>query len=110
MEGFLQIQIPPWARRLLTGLIAIIPAAIVAAVLGNEAVGKLLVLSQVLLSLTLTFAVVPLVQFTSTHSKMKEFTNPLWIKIIGILVAVIIAGLNGFLVVTSIKDNSFGTA
>ncbi len=77
MEGFLKIRIPPWARRLLTRLIAIIPAAIVAAVLGNEAVGKLLVLSQVLLSLTLTFAVVPLVQFTSTHSKMKEFTNPL---------------------------------
>ena len=87
MEGFLKIRIPPWARRLLTRLIAIIPAATVAAVLGNEAVGKLLVLSQVLLSLTLTFAVVPLVQFTSTHSKMKEFTNPLWIKIIGILVA-----------------------
>ncbi|KAL3134443.1 Metal transporter nramp1, variant 2 [Trebouxia sp. C0009 RCD-2024] len=110
MEGFLKIRIPPWARRLLTRLIAIIPAAIVAAVLGNEAVGKLLVLSQVLLSLTLTFAVVPLVQFTSTHSKMKEFTNPLWIKIIGILVAAIIAGLNCFLVVKSIKDNSFGTA
>ncbi len=109
MEGFLKIQIPPWARRLLTRLIAIIPAATVAAVLGNEAVGKLLVLSQVILSLTLTFAVVPLVQFTSTHSKMKEFTNPLWVKVIGILVAIIIAALNGFLV-KSIKDNSFGTA
>ncbi len=110
MEGFLKIQMPPWARRLLTRLIAIIPAATVAAVLGNEAVGKLLVLSQVLLSLTLTFAVVPLVQFTNTPSKMKEFTNPLWIKIIGILIAIIIAGLNAFLVVISIKDNSFGTA
>ena len=70
----------------------------------------MLVLSQVLLSVTLTFAAVPLVQFTSTHAKMKEFTNPLCIDFIGMLIAVIIAGLNGFLAVESIKDNNFGTA
>ncbi len=110
MEGFLEIQIPPWARRLLTRMIAIIPAAIVAAVLGNAAVGKLLVLSQVILSLTLTFLVVPVVQFTSTHSKMGKLTKPLWVKILGIFVAIVIAVLNGFLVVQSIRSNSFGTA
>ncbi len=110
MEGFLNFKIPPWSRRLITRLIAITPAVIVAAVLGDAAVGKLLVLSQVILSLTLTFSVVPLVQFTSTRAKMGTFTNSMGLKVLGVLVAMVIAGLNIFLVVKSIKDNSFGSS
>merc|ERR1712130_453174 len=110
MEGFLNFRIPPWSRRLITRLIAITPAVIVAAVLGDAAVGKLLVLSQVILSLTLTFSVVPLVQFTSTRAKMGTFTNNLGFKLLGVFVALVIAGLNTFLVVKSIKDNSFGSS
>merc|ERR1712130_479943 len=110
MEGFLNFRIPPWSRRLVTRLIAITPAVIVAAVLGDAAVGKLLVLSQVILSLTLTFSVVPLVQFTSTRAKMGTFTNNMGLKVLGVFVAMVIAGLNIFLVVKSIKDNSFGSS
>jgi len=110
MEGFLNFRIPPWSRRLVTRLIAITPAVIVAAVLGDAAVGKLLVLSQVILSLTLTFSVVPLVQFTSTRAKMGTFTNTLVFKVLGVFVALVIAGLNIFLVIKSIKDNSFGSS
>ncbi len=110
MEGFLQIRIPPWMRRLLTRLVAIVPAAVVAAVLGNAAVGKLLIISQVIISLTLTFAVVPLVLFTNDTKKMKEFANPLWVKVLGWVVALVIFGLNVYLVIESIVTNQFGSA
>src|SRR3954471_18418788 len=75
MEGFLNIRLRPWLRRLLTRLIAIVPAIIVAAMYGEKGVGSLLVLSQVVLSLQLSFAVVPLVLFTSQRAKMGKFTN-----------------------------------
>lgn len=110
MEGFLNFKIAPWLRRLITRLAAIIPAVTVAAALGNAAVGKLLVLSQVILSITLSFAVIPLVQFTGTPKKMNDFRTPLWVVCIGGVIALIIAGLNVYLVIASIKDGDFVTA
>ena len=107
MEGFLNIRMPPWARRLLTRMIAIVPAIAVATSVGANGMGKLLVLSQVILSLALSFAVIPLVHFTSTPCKMKGFVNAIWVRIIGGLLALIIAGLNGYLVVSSIIDGDF---
>ncbi|MCK9909829.1 divalent metal cation transporter, partial [Microbacteriaceae bacterium K1510] len=80
MEGFLNIRLIPWVRRLLTRLIAIIPAVIVTALYGESGTAELLILSQVILSLQLSFAVVPLVQFTSDKRKMGEFVNPAWLK------------------------------
>ena len=94
MEGFLNIRIRPWLRRLITRAIAIVPAAIVAILYGESGTAKLLVLSQVILSMQLSFAVYPLVRFTSEHAKMGEFTNPLWLKVLAYAVAFIIAALN----------------
>jgi len=94
MEGFLNIRLRPWLRRLLTRAIAIIPAAIVAIMYGESGTAKLLVLSQVILSLQLSFAVFPLVRFTSDRGKMGEFANPVWLKALSYAVALIIAALN----------------
>ncbi|HJQ10205.1 MAG TPA: Nramp family divalent metal transporter [Gemmatimonadaceae bacterium] len=94
MEGFLNIRIRPWLRRLITRAIAIIPAAIVAIMYGESGTAKLLVLSQVILSMQLSFAVFPLVAFTSERAKMGDFTNPLWLKLLAYAVAFIIAALN----------------
>jgi len=102
------LRLKPWVRRILTRGLAIIPAVIVSAIGGNKAAGKLLVLSQVILSLGLIFAVIPLVQFTSSQKKMGRFVNGWIISFIGVIVALIIAGLNAYLVVISIKDNEFG--
>ncbi|WP_188991688.1 Nramp family divalent metal transporter [Paenibacillus nasutitermitis] len=99
MEGFLNIRLKPWLRRLITRLIAIIPAVIVTMIYGEEGTLDLLILSQVILSLQLSFAVIPLVQFTSDKLKMGEFANPLWLKILAWVVAVIIAVLNIYLLV-----------
>jgi manganese transport protein len=97
MEGFLDIRLKPWLRRLLTRLIAIVPAVIVTALYGEKGTMDLLVLSQVILSLQLSFAVFPLVQFTSSREKMGEFVNPPWLKVLAWAVAVVIAGLNAYL-------------
>jgi len=94
MEGFLQIRLRPWLRRLITRAIAIIPAVIVTAVYGESGTAKLLDLSQVVLSLQLSFAVVPLVLFTGDRRKMGEFVAPLWVKILAWLVTAIIVVLN----------------
>ena len=94
MEGFLNIRLRPWLRRLITRLIAIIPAVIVTALYGERGTTDLLVLSQVVLSLQLSFAVIPLVIFTSDRRKMGEFVNPAWLKILAWTVALIIAALN----------------
>ena len=99
MEGFLNIRLRPWLRRLITRAIAIIPAAIVAILYGESGTAKLLVLSQVILSMQLSFAVFPLVKFTSDKVKMGEFVNPIWLKGLAYAVAVIIAGLNIWLLV-----------
>jgi manganese transport protein len=103
MEGFLNIRLKPWLRRLITRLIAIIPAVIVTIISGESGTAKLLVFSQVVLSLQLSFAVFPLVMFTSDKLKMGEFANPLWIKILAWLVAVIIASLNAWLLVQTFR-------
>ena len=99
MEGFLNLRIRPWMRRLITRGIAIVPAAIVAILYGASGTAKLLVLSQVILSLQLSFAVVPLVMFTSDPKKMGTFVNPRWLKLLAYLVAAVIASLNGWLLV-----------
>ncbi len=94
MEGFLNIRLRPWLRRLITRSIAIIPAAVVAVMYGASGTARLLILSQVILSMQLSFAVFPLVMFTSSKVKMGQFANPVWLKAIAYLVAVVIAGLN----------------
>lgn len=102
MEGFLNIRLKPWLRRLITRLIAIIPAVIVTIISGESGTAKLLILSQVILSLQLSFAVFPLVMFTSDKLKMGEFASPPWIKILAWIVAIIIASLNAWLLVQTI--------
>jgi len=97
MEGFLNIRLPAWLRRLITRLIAIIPAVIVTALYGEKGTGALLILSQVILSLQLSFAVVPLVQFTSEKGKMGQFANGWALKVAAWTVAVVIIGLNAWL-------------
>ena len=97
MEGFINLRIRPWLRRLITRLIAIIPAVIVILIYGESGTGPLLILSQVILSLQLPFAVFPLVMFTSEKAKMGPFASPAWVKALAWLVAVVIAGLNVWL-------------
>ncbi len=104
MEGFLNIRIRPWLRRLITRLIAIIPAVIVAIIGGESATAKLLILSQVILSLQLSFAVFPLVMFTSDKLKMGEFVNPTWLKILAYTVAIVIATLNVWLLFQTVRN------
>jgi manganese transport protein len=102
MEGFLDIRLPAWLRRLITRLIAIVPAVIVTAVYGERGVGKLLILSQVILSLQLSFAVIPLVHFTGQRSKMGEFANSRPVAVLAWLVTAAIVGLNSWLLVTTV--------
>src|ERR1051325_59290 len=97
MEGVLNIRIRPWLRRLLTRGVAIVPAAITAIWFGESGTAKLLVLSQVILSLQLSFAVFPLVRFTSDRAKMGRFANAAWLKALAYVVAVVIAALNAWL-------------
>src|SRR6476620_10279267 len=97
MEGFINLRLHPWLRRLITRLIAIVPAVIVIALYGDAGTGPLLILSQVILSLQLPFAVFPLVMFTSDRAKMGAFVNPLWVKLLAWTVAAIIAALNVWL-------------
>lgn len=94
MEGFLNIKLPAWLRRLVTRLIAIIPAVIVTAIAGEKGTADLLIFSQVILSLQLPFAVIPLVMFTSSKKMMGEFVNKKWLSILSWLIAGIIVVLN----------------
>jgi manganese transport protein len=94
MEGFLNIRLRPWLRRLITRLIAIVPAVIVTAISGASGTANLLIFSQVVLSLQLSFAVIPLVLFTGDRRKMGEFVIPLWLKLLAWLTAGIIVTLN----------------
>jgi manganese transport protein len=103
MEGFLNIRIRPWLRRLITRLIAIIPAVIVSIIGGESGTAKLLILSQVILSLQLSFAVFPLVMFTSSKLKMGEFVNPAWLKVLAYVVATVIASLNIWLLFQTVR-------
>jgi manganese transport protein len=97
MEGFLNIRLKPWIRRLVTRLVAIIPALVVTIIYGEKGTGELLILSQVILSFQLSFAVVPLIMFTGDKSKMGEFVNSKILHIASWIVAVIIIGLNIYL-------------
>jgi manganese transport protein len=97
MEGFLSIRIRPWLRRLITRLIAIIPAVIVLAIYGDRGSGPLIVFSQVILSLQLPFAVFPLVRFTGDPAKMGAFVSPLWMRIVAWPMAFFILLLNAWL-------------
>ncbi len=102
MEGFLNIRLKPWLRRLVTRLIAIVPALVVALIYGERGTSELLVLSQVILSLQLSFAVVPLVLFTNDRQKMGRFANPVWIRILAWSVTAIIIALNAYLLVQTL--------
>jgi len=94
MEGFLQIRLPPALRRLITRALAIIPAAAVTLIYGPSGTGELLILTQVVLSLQLSFAVVPLVMFTANRAKMGALAAPRWLVALSILIAVVIVALN----------------
>jgi manganese transport protein len=103
MEGYLNLRIAPWLRRLITRLIAIIPAYVVILMYGEEKTGELLVFSQVVLSLQLGFAVIPLIHFTSDKLKMGVFAIKPWVKILAWTIALIIVSLNVKLVINEIS-------
>jgi manganese transport protein len=94
MEGFINLRLRPWLRRLITRLLAIIPAIIVIALYGEAGTGPLLILSQVVLSLQLPFAVFPLVAFTGDRHKMGAFVAPIWLRTLAWTIAIIILSLN----------------
>jgi manganese transport protein len=99
MEGFIHLKVSPWLRRMITRTLAIIPTIIVVAITGEAGTEKLLILSQVILSLQLSFAVIPLVMFTGSRKKMGEFVNGRWLQGLAWFTAALIAGLNGWLLV-----------
>lgn len=94
MEGFLRIKLPPWLRRLITRMFAIIPAAAVTILYGESGTGMLLILSQVILAFQLPFAIVPLVMFTRDREKMGALVSPLWLTVVSAVIAAIIIALN----------------
>ena len=94
MEGFLSIRLRPWIRRLITRMVAIVPAVIVTVLYGEKGTNELLIFSQVILSLQLSFAIIPLIIFTSDRKKMGQFVNPFWLKLLAWLCAGIIVVLN----------------
>jgi manganese transport protein len=101
MEGFLHIRLKPWLRRLVTRLVAIVPALVTIGFLGEGSTSNLLILSQVILSLQLSFAVVPLVMFTSDRRLMREFVNPRWLTSLASAIAIVIIALNSWLLFTT---------
>ncbi len=103
MEGFLNLRIAPWLRRMVTRMIAIVPAVVVTVWAGEKATGQLLILSQVVLSLQLPFAVVPLVMFTASRAKMGPFVAPRWLTVLAVLTAAIIIVLNAKLVLDFVR-------
>jgi len=104
MEGFIEVRIAPWLRPLITRTVAIIPAVFTILTAGDKGTYQLLILSQVILSLQLPFAVIPLVQFTSDRRRMGDFANRLWVRILAWSAAVLIVGLNVRLVYTEIQN------
>jgi manganese transport protein len=94
MEGFINIRIAPWLRRLVTRAIAIVPAAIVTIWYGEKGTAQLLILSQVVLSLQLPFAIVPLVMFTASKAKMGTFVAPRWLSFFAGVIAAVVIALN----------------
>ena len=103
MEGFLHIKLPAWLRRLITRLIAIVPAVIVILIYGADKTAFLLILSQVILSFQLPFAIIPLIMFTSSKQKMQKMIAPFWLTVIAIVIAAIIISLNIVLIRDTIQ-------
>lgn len=99
MQGFLQMSMPQWARRLITRLIAIVPTIFVVLIYGEHGTARLLIFSQVVLSMQLSFAVFPLVAFTGNRRMMGEFVSAAWLKALAWVVAIVIAGLNLWLLI-----------
>ena len=104
MEGFLHLKIAPWLRRLITRLIALVPAVIVIGLAGERSTHQLLILSQVVLSLQLSFAVIPLIHFTSNRRNMGAFATPWWGQVLAWGVAGVIVALNGKLVFDQVRS------
>jgi manganese transport protein len=104
MEGFVKIRLRPYLRRLITRSIALLPAVVVISISGDEGTYKLLILSQVILSLQLPFAIVPLVHFTNDKLKMGSFASKLWVKVLAWIISAIIIVLNGKLVFDQIME------
>jgi manganese transport protein len=102
MEGFLNIRLQPWLRRLLTRSLALVPAVVAILIFGDTGTYELLILSQVVLSLQLPFAILPLIQFTSDPSKMGPLVSPRWVKGLAWIVAIVIVALNIQLVVSTV--------
>jgi manganese transport protein len=105
MEGFIDFRLKPWVRRLFTRLVAIVPAAVVTIIYGSSETAKLLILSQVVLSFQLPFAIVPLIMFTADRAKMGALVAPRWMTFLAAIVAAIIIALN----VKLLFDTAFGT-
>jgi manganese transport protein len=110
MEGFVRVRMRPWLRRVVSRGLAIVPAVTVILMWGERSVDSLLVFSQVVLSLQLSFAVVPLVAFTSDRRRMGEFVNPPWLTALAVLVTLLIAGLNAKLVIDGVEGAIVGGA
>ena len=106
MEGFLNLRLRPWLRRLITRLLAIVPAIIVTALYGSRGAARLLIFSQVILSVQLSFAVIPLVRFTGDRKRMGEFVNPSWLKLLAWCTAAVIAILNIVLLYSTFHSSS----
>jgi manganese transport protein len=104
MEGFLNFRMRPWLRRLITRMLAVTPAALTIYIAGDQGTFRLLILSQVLLSMQLPFAVIPLIHFTSDRARMGEFANRLWVRLLAWTAAVVIIGLNIALIYQNIAD------
>jgi manganese transport protein len=104
MEGFLNFRMRPWLRRLITRTLAIVPAALTIYFSGDKGTYQLLILSQVILSMQLPFAIIPLIHFTSDSGRMGVFANRAWVKWLSWLVALVILGLNVRLVVMGVGD------
>ncbi|MEP0813283.1 MAG: Nramp family divalent metal transporter [bacterium] len=104
LEGFVRVKMQPWARRLVSRMIAVVPAVIVVGISGSEGTYKLLILSQVILSLQLPFAIVPLIDFTSDKRRMGKFANPVWVNVLAWACAFVIIGLNMWLAYQVINE------
>jgi manganese transport protein len=105
MEGYLDLRLPQWVRRLVTRLIAVVPAAIVAALAGDRGINELLIFSQVILSFQLSFAVFPLVAYTCSRAVMGRFVNPRWLKVVAWMVAWLILVLNVYLLLATARGD-----
>ena len=104
MEGYLHLRLAPWLRRLITRLIALVPAVVVISLAGDQATQRLLILSQVILSLQLSFAVIPLIHFTSNRRNMGQFATPWWGQVLAWTAAAVIVALNGKLVLDQVGE------